>query len=96
MIHAESIKAAQELLKERGIEQRENELWGDYVARGLDISSSQAETFLHALDENRSIEEACRIAGISPDRQSESLLVDLGRAIGNALGTLRKLPDTKS
>ena len=90
MIHAESIKAAQELLKERGIEPREQERWGDYVARGLNLSSSQAEAFLHALDENQSIDEARLAAGISPDQASDGLLVDLGRAIGRALRGLQK------
>jgi hypothetical protein len=96
MIHAESIKAVQELLKARGIEQHEQERWGDYVARGLKISSSQAEELLHALDENRTVAEACQLAGISPDLQSDTLLLDIGRAIGHALGTLRKFPDAKS
>lgn len=89
MIHAESVKAVQELLKERGVDQREQERWGDYVARGLDLSDTQAEAFLEALDSNRSIDEACEIAGITPGRRQDSLLVDLAKAIGRALGGLK-------
>lgn len=89
MIHAESVKAVQELLVERGIQQKEDERWGDYVARGLDVSDTQAETFLHALDENLSIEEACAAAGISPECAKDGILADIGRAVGRALGTIR-------
>src|SRR6476619_5704984 len=64
MIHAESVKAVQELLVERGIQPKENERWGDYVARGLGLSETQAEGFLHALDKSLSIDEACAAAGI--------------------------------
>jgi fructose-1-phosphate kinase PfkB-like protein len=89
MIHAESVKAVQELLVERGIQQKEDERWGDYVARGLDVSDTQAESFLHALDENLSIEEACAAAGISPECAKDGILPDIGRAVGRALGTMR-------
>jgi hypothetical protein len=88
MIHAESVKAVQELLIERGIEPRENERWGDYVARGLDVSDTQAEAFLYALDQNRNIDEACAEAGITADAKREGLLTDIARAIGRALGSL--------
>jgi len=89
MIHAESVKAVQELLVERGVEKREGERWGDYVARGLDVSEGQAEAFLEALDENRSVEDACAVAGISPDRAGGQMLQDVARAIGRVLGSLR-------
>lgn len=88
MIHAEAVKAVQELLVERGIEPREDERWGDYVARGLGVSDTQAEAFLYALDQNKNIDEACAEAGISADRGNDGLLVDIARAIGRALGSL--------
>jgi hypothetical protein len=88
MIHAEAVKAVQELLVERGIEPRENERWGDYVARGLDVSDTQAEAFLYALDQNKTIDQACADAGIAPDRGKDGLLVDIARAVGRALGAL--------
>ena len=89
MIHAEAIKAVQELLIERGIQPKENERWGDFVARGLNVSDTQAESFLHALDENLSIEEACAAAGISPECAKDGLLVDIARAVGRAVGAAR-------
>ena len=89
MIHAEAVKAVQELLVERGIEPRQDERWGDYVARGLDMSDPQAEAFLYALDQNQSVEEACVEAGISADRGKEGMLSDIARAIGRALGSLK-------
>jgi hypothetical protein len=88
MIHAEAVKAVQELLVERGIEPREDERWGDYVARGLGVSDTQAEAFLYALDQNKTIDEACADAGISADRGEDGLLADIARAIGRALGSL--------
>lgn len=94
MIHAESVKAAQELLIERGIEPRQNERWGDFVARGLDISSTQAEAFLYALDQNKTIDEARAAAGIPAGKTSDGLLTDIARAIGRALGDLNSHPSS--
>jgi len=85
MIHAEAVKAVQELLVERGIEPREGERWGDYVARGLNVTDTQAESFLYALDQNRSIDEACAEAGITP---GSGLLTDIARAVGRALAAI--------
>jgi hypothetical protein len=96
MIHAESVKAVQELLVERGIQPKENERWGDYVARGLDLSETQAEGFLHALDKNLSIDEACAAAGISSECARDGILADIGRAIGQALGAIRSSMEPKS
>lgn len=64
MIHAETVKAVQQLLHENGIEQRAGERLGDYLARGLHVSSAQAERFLDALHEGRSVEEAQAVARI--------------------------------
>jgi fructose-1-phosphate kinase PfkB-like protein len=89
MIHAEAVKAVQELLVERGIQPKEDERWGDYVARGLNVSDTQAEGFLHALDQNLSIEEACAAAGISPEGAKDGILVDIAREVGRALGAAR-------
>ena len=89
MIHAEAVKAVQELLVERGIQPKEGERWGDYVARGLNVSDTQAEGFLHALDQNLSIEEACSAAGISQECAKDGILVDIAREVGRALGDVR-------
>jgi hypothetical protein len=89
MIHAEAVKAVQELLIQRGIQPKEDERWGDYIARGLDVSDTQAESFLHALDQNLSIDEACAAAGISPECAKDGILVDIARAVGQALGAAR-------
>ena len=88
MITANVIRAVQDLLKERGIEQRPNERLGDYVARGLGISDGEAEAFLEAVHDGASIEEAERKAGIQVEPAHRSLLTDIARAIGSALGRL--------
>jgi fructose-1-phosphate kinase PfkB-like protein len=89
MIHAEAVKAVHELLIERGIQPKEDERWGDFIARGLNVSDTQAESFLHALDENLSIEEACAAAGISPECAKDGLLIEIARAVGRAVGGAR-------
>ena len=89
MIHAEGVKAVQELLVDRGIELKEGERWGDYVARGLNLSETEADAFLAALDQNLSVEEALAKAQISPDRGSDGILVEAARVIGQALARVR-------
>lgn len=86
MIHAETVKAVQELLKDRGIEQRENETWGDYVARGLGVSAGKAEAFLEALHRGCSIGEAQMVAGI----RDRGALVKMARTVGRAVGKIRR------
>lgn len=86
MITAPVLNAVQQLLQERGIEKREEERLGDYVARGLNISRGQAEAFLEALHENKTIEQAQAEAGITPDAANAGMLADLARTIGAALG----------
>lgn len=85
MITANVVRAVEELLKERGIEQREGERLGDYVARGLQISDAEASAFLEHVHEGETVEEAQRKAGISADVSRGTLLADIGRAIGTAL-----------
>jgi hypothetical protein len=90
MITANVVRAVEELLKERGIEQREGERLGDYVARGLNISDSEAAAFLEYVHEGATIEEAQQKAGISVDAPASTLLADIGRAIGTALGRITR------
>ena len=90
MITAPVTRAIEELLRGRGIEQKPGELLGDYVARGLGISASQAETFLERLHQGRTLEEAMADAGISGASKSHDLLVEVARAIGTALGKLSR------
>lgn len=91
MIHAETVKAVNELLRERGIQQRDNERLGDYVARGLSISESQAQVFLEALHEGDSAEHARHRAGIPAGTPQDALLVEIARTVGSALGRVRNL-----
>jgi hypothetical protein len=86
MIHVETVKAVQELLKDRGIEQRPDEPWGDYVARGLGISSAKAEKFLEALHRGCSVGEAQLVAGI----RDRGALVKMARTVGRTLGKIRR------
>lgn len=58
MVEAITVKAVQELLQEKGIEQLPNEPIGDYLARGLGITDAQAQAFLQAIDEGKTIEQA--------------------------------------
>ena len=95
MIHAETVKAVQELLRDRGIEQHENESWGDYVARGLGVSAGQAEAFLEALHEGCTVEEAVRVTGISAPAGNSAVLKEIARTVGTALGKITRLSKGK-
>jgi len=89
MITANVIKAVHDVLQERGIEQQPNERLGDYVARGLGVSDARAEAFLEYVHDGASAEEAKQKAGIEPDLQN-TLLTDIARAIGTALGRIAR------
>jgi len=86
MIHAETVKAAQQLLRERGVEHRTDETWGDYFARALNVSQAKAEVFLEALHRGCTVEEAKRSAGIADGTGA----VRMARTLGAALGKVRR------
>ena len=89
-VDASVVKAVQELLIDRGIQQRPDERVGDYIARGLGISDAQANAFIEYLHEGASLEEAKARAGIETEGAGHTLLVDIARAIGSALGRLSR------
>ena len=89
-IDANVVKAVQELLINRGIEQRPDESVGDYIARGLGISDAKAQAFIEYLHGGASIEEAKTRAGIEIEGTAHTLLIDIARAIGSALGRMSR------
>jgi hypothetical protein len=95
MIQAPVLKAVQDLLHESGIEKRADERLSDYIARGLDLSGPQAETFIEALHHGKTVEEAQAEAHIVPGQKNQSLLVDLARRIGSTLGRAGQTLSTK-
>lgn len=76
MINAPVVRAVHDLLRERGYEQRPDERLGDFVARGLGISASQAELFLACVYEGASVEEAKERDGIHVEAGHQSLLIE--------------------
>jgi hypothetical protein len=86
MITAPVVNAVQQLLHERGITKRVDERLGDYVARGLNITTAQAETLIEALHEGKTLEQAELEAHITV-KESE-LLIGIARAVGTALGRI--------
>ncbi len=91
MVSAEAIKGVNDLLRERGIEQKPNERVADYVARGLGITAQQADVLLQAMHSGVSVDEAVVLAGINPTAITDrDLLTRLARAIGSAIGHLAK------
>jgi hypothetical protein len=88
MIGKEVASEVRELLLSRGVQQLEGEDLADFVARGLGITAKQAKAFLGALNDGNSIEDAQLIAGIESNIPAASLLVEIGRTIGAALGKL--------
>jgi hypothetical protein len=88
MINAPVIRAVQDLLKSRGIEERQGERLADHVARGLGITDAEAELFLERVHDGATVEQAEEAAGINVDVVKRPLLVDIARAIGSALGRL--------
>jgi hypothetical protein len=86
MINAPVIRAVQDVLRERGFEQRPNERLGDFVARGLGVSDAEAEVFIQSVHDGASLDEAQARAGIRVEPVGQTLLTDIARAIGAALG----------
>ena len=91
MVSAEAIKGVNDLLHERGIEQKPNERVADYVARGLGITAQQADVLLQAMHSGVPVDEAVVLAGIDPASiVDQDLLTRLARVVGSALGHLAK------
>jgi len=91
MVSAEAIKGVNDLLRERGIEQKPNERVADYVARGLGITAQQADVLLQAMHSGVSVDEAVVLAGIDPASIADrDLLTRLARVVGSALGHLAR------
>jgi len=91
MVSAEAIKGVNDLLRERGIEQKPGERVADYVARGLGITAQQADVLLQSMHSGVSVDEAVVLAGIDPASiADQDLLTRLARVIGSALGHLAK------
>jgi hypothetical protein len=91
MINAPVIRAIQDLLRDRGVEQRQDERLGDFVARGLSISAAEAETFLQVVHDGGTVEEAAARAGIQAEVAGNTLLTDIAKVIGTALGRVSSL-----
>lgn len=90
MINPNVVKAVQELLTDRGIEQKDGEQLPDYVARGLGLSHTEASAFLERVHDGESVEAAQAELGIKVDEPGQSLLSDIARAIGSALGRMSR------
>ena len=91
MVSAEAIKGVNDLLRERGIEQKPNERVADYIARGLGITAQQADVLLQAMHSGVSVDEAVVLAGIDPASITDrDLLTRLARVVGSALGHLAR------
>ena len=86
MISANVIKGVHELLDQRGIRPKPDEIFGDMVARALHISRRQSEVLLESLHEGASVDEAVAVAEIDTSHLEGDLLVRVARAIGTALG----------
>jgi hypothetical protein len=89
-VDANVVKAVQELLIDRGIKQASDESVGDYIARGLGVSDAKAQAFIEALHAGATVEEAKAQAGIDLGDSGNTLLIDIARAIGSALGRIAR------
>jgi hypothetical protein len=90
MIAANVVRAVQDLLRDRGIEQKPDEQLGDYVARGLNVSEAQASALLEYLHDGATLEEAQARAGTEVEPAQQVLLIEIARAIGSALGRIAR------
>jgi fructose-1-phosphate kinase PfkB-like protein len=89
MVSAEAIKGVNDLLLERGIEQKPDERIADFVARGLGITAQQADVLLQAMHSGVPVDEAVVLAGIDPAAIADrDLLTRLARVVGAAIGHL--------
>lgn len=88
MINPMAIKAVQEVLEGHGITPEPQERLSDVLARALGLSDAEAERWLEAITEGRSVGEACRLAGVPVRVERGGLLHEVARAMGNALGHL--------
>ena len=88
MINSNVTRAVGEVLESHDVTPKPGERLSEAVARALRLSDSETKTWLEALDEGCTIEEANRRAGISDHRENEPLLIALAQAIGRAAGKM--------
>jgi hypothetical protein len=79
-----------EVLASHKITPQPGERLAETVARALQLSDSEVQRWLEALDQGFPPQEASLRAGISPERGNETLLAAVARAIGTAMGKAEK------
>jgi hypothetical protein len=88
MINAEVIKGVHQLLEDTGMQQKLEESFADFVARGLGVSARRAEVLLQSLHDGGSVEDAVHAAEIETTHVNNDLLVRVARVIGSTLGRI--------
>ena len=88
MINSNIMQAVGEAFEAHQIITRPNERMAGTVARALQISENDANRWLEALDEGRTVADANRRVGILSHKDNEPVLNTLARLIGKALGSI--------
>lgn len=87
MIDPNVMRAIGESLADHHVQLRPGEHLSDALARALGLSAADVHTWITALSEGCTVEEANRRAGITSHRD-EGLATKIARAIGTAVGKL--------
>ena len=86
MIQANVLKGIQQVLGAAGVDPKQDESIGQYLAGALRITEDQANRFLAALDRGSTIDDATVEAEIDTAGVNSDLLTKIARVIGSALG----------
>jgi hypothetical protein len=83
MIDSNVLRAVGEVLETHGVTPRSGEAMSDTVARALDLSDAEMQTWVEALSEGCPVEEANRRSGIANHRgTTHSWSRPLARSVG--------------
>lgn len=85
-MHQEEIRQCElEVLKARGIKLDEGQTFTEVVSLTLRVPKKQTETFLEAIYNGATVEQAASAAGLDLALLQNDAMIDAARAIGAAL-----------
>lgn len=85
-MHQEEIRQRElEILRERGITLEEGQTFTEVVALTLRVPKKQSETFLEAIYNGATVEQAASAAGLDLSLLQNDAMIDAAMAIGAAL-----------
>jgi hypothetical protein len=90
MIREEIRRCEVEILRERGIRLEDGQTFSEMVSLTLRVPKKQSETFLEAIYNGATVEQAASAAGLDLSQLQNEAIVDAAQAIGTTVSRSRE------